>query len=130
MLISRLSNKLTFLSSLSKLKKKTFRVFNKLLYGQKAYSNQQYNNNPDDLPPEKPPETRSTRRSIFGRKESVDESANVNEKRSREESITGGLLRYSKSKKLKENKDTKLKLFLKRGSEPMLNGLPIHQQVR
>lgn len=109
------------------------RVFYKLLYGQKAYSNQQYSNNPDaDLPPEKPVAERSTRRSIFGgRKESiVDDSGNPNDsKRSREESITGGLLRYSKSKKFKETKDTKLKLFLKRGSEPMLNGLPLHQQV-
>lgn len=109
------------------------RVFNKLLYGQKAYSNQQYNNNlENDLPPERPVEAvRSTRRSIFGRKESVTEdSNNMNDsKRSREESITGGLLRYSKSKKFKENKDTKLKLFLKRGSEPQLNGIPIAQIV-
>lgn len=50
-------------------------------------------------------------------------------KRSREESITGGLLRYSKSKKFKETKDTKLKLFLKRGSDPQLNGVPIAQIV-
>ena len=108
-------------------------MFYKLLYGQKAYSNQQYNANPDsDLPPEKPVAERSTRRSIFGgRKESiVEDSGNpTDSKRSREESITGGLLRYSKSKKFKETKDTKLKLFLKRGSEPMLNGLPLHQQV-
>lgn len=109
------------------------RVFNKLLYGQKAYSNQQYNNNlENDLPPEKPTETRSTRRSIFGvRKESViDDSTNINDtKRGREESITGGLLRYTKSKKLKETKDAKLKLFLKRGSEPQLNSLPVAQIV-
>lgn len=60
----------------------------------------------------------------------MEDSGTMNEsKRGREESITGGLLRYSKSKKFKETKDTKLKLFLKRGSEPMLNGLPLHQQV-
>ncbi|RWS05635.1 serine-enriched protein-like protein, partial [Dinothrombium tinctorium] len=38
-------------------------------------------------------------------------------------------LKHSKSKKIKEtSKDNKLKLFLKRSSEPLLNGLPFNQQ--
>ncbi|RWS31904.1 serine-enriched protein-like protein [Leptotrombidium deliense] len=38
-------------------------------------------------------------------------------------------LKHTKSKKLKDtSKDNKLKLFLKRSSEPVLNGLPFNQQ--
>ncbi|KAI1304102.1 Serine-enriched protein [Halotydeus destructor] len=44
---------------------------------------------------------------------------------------SSGSKKSSKNKKLKDtSKDMKLKLFLKRGSEPVLNGLPVNQQPK
>jgi hypothetical protein len=115
------------------------RVFHKLLYGQKSHQTQQYNATGEasnELTSEKPT---TVRRSIFGRKESLFESAvgavttgsaaSTGDDNKPSEKESRSLLRSGKSRKGKENKDTKLKLFLKRGSEPMLNGLPLHQQV-